>query len=341
MLFCGANIVQSLDYNTIIISLANYIQKVKPITLEKARKTMIDDLCDERERRQLRALIGALAWPANQCVPQLSASMSLLQAAANKRFIRDVNEANKFLRYAKETSKDFKLQIRTHGPLESLRLGTYSDASWAARPDGSNQGGMLIFACSQEELDGGMPMPLIIMAWHSKKLPRICRSNLAVEFQALAGAIDELEWYKMFLICFMDFNLPIKGDAILQKMFTSPVPTDAKSLFDAIHSITVGRKLSERRDAIEIAIIKQRLEAILGELFWVNNHQRIADGRRKSATRDSKVVLMQRGTHKLSFDPSFLAAKKITQQERDLENHEHEICARTLQTEQNFFPRKR
>ena len=337
MLFCGADIVQSLDYSTITISLANYIQKVKPITLEKARKTMVDDLCDEREHRQLRALIGALAWPANQCVPQLSASVSLLQAAANKPFIRDVNEANKLLRYAKEISKDFKLRIRAHGPLESLRLGAYSDASWAARPDGSSQGGMLIFACSQEELDSGMPMPLTIMAWHSKKLPRICRSSLAAESQALAGTIDELEWCKIFLTCFIDLSLPIEGDAVLQKMLMSPVATDAKSLFDATHSITAGMKLSERRAAIEITIIKQRLEAILGELFWVNSHQQLADGLTKSAARDSMAVLMQRGTHKLSFDPSFVAAKKITQQERDLENHEHEVCARTLQTEQSFF----
>ena len=69
----------------------------------------------------------------------------------------------------------------------------------------------------------------------------------------------------------------------------------------------------------------------------MNSHQQLADGLTKSAARDSMAALMQRGTHKLSFDPSFVAAKKITQQERDLENHEHEVCARTLQTEQSFF----
>ena len=337
MLFCGAEVTQSLDYSQINISLSSYVQKVKPITLEKSRKTMVNDPCDEREQRQLRALVGALAWPAHQCLPQLCASVSLLQAATSSPFIKDINEANKLLRYAKETSREFKYRIRDHGPFDSLRIGAYSDASWAARPDGSSQGGMLIFLCSQSELDDGKPMPLTMVNWHSKKLPRICRSSLSAESQALAATIDEMEWCKIFFTCFTDVNIAIDGEDALQKMSMSPVATDAKSLYDATHSITAGMKLSERRTAIEIAIIKQRLQAVLGELFWVNSHQQLADGLTKSAARDAMAVTLARGTHKLSYDPSFIAAKKVTQQEREKEQLEHESCARLLQEEQSYF----
>eukprot|EP00913_Durusdinium_trenchii_P012298 g11547.t1 len=196
---------------------------------------------------------------------------------------------------------------------------------------------MLIFLCSQSELDDGKPMPLTMVNWHSKKLPRICRSSLSAESQALAATIDEMEWCKIFFTCFTDVNIAIDGEDALQKMSMSPVATDAKSLYDATHSITAGMKLSERRTAIEIAIIKQRLQAVLGELFWVNSHQQLADGLTKSAARDAMAVTLARGTHKLSYDPSFIAAKKVTQQEREKEQLEHESCARLLQEEQSYF----
>ena len=47
----------------------------------------------------------------------------------------------------------------------------------------------------------------------------------------------------------------------LRKFGTSPLATDARSLFDAARSMTPGMKLSERRTAIEIAIVKDRMPA--------------------------------------------------------------------------------
>lgn len=39
----------------------------------------------------------------------------------------------------------------------------------------------------------------------------------------------------------------------------------------------------------------------------------------KSAARDAMAVTLARGSHKLSYDPNFIAAKKVTQQEREKE----------------------
>ena len=189
---------QSLDFETISISLEDYVKSIKPRSIAKHRKTMSDDPCHESVKKQLRALIGAVAWPANQCLPQASASTSLLQASMASPCIKDINDANKFLRYLKEATKGFKLKINRHGSMEDLRFGVYTDAAWAARPDSTSQGGYLLFVASHEEIEAGHAMKLSILDWGSKKLQRICRSSLSAESQAATSAIDVLEWTKVF-----------------------------------------------------------------------------------------------------------------------------------------------
>ena len=61
-----------------------------------------------------------------------------------KAEVADLLEANKALRYVK-ANPDLKLNYEDMPPLEKWRLGVYTDASWATRPDGSSQGGSLIF----------------------------------------------------------------------------------------------------------------------------------------------------------------------------------------------------
>ena len=109
----------------------------------------------QSEQRSLRAIVGAMAWPANQCVPQISATCSLLQAAVSSAKVMDLIEANKGLRFLKEVATDFKLQIHRHGETSELRFGVYSDAAWAVRPDTTSQGGylMVLGFCGHKERD--------------------------------------------------------------------------------------------------------------------------------------------------------------------------------------------
>ena len=199
IVFCGAQLEQSMDYMSLSVSLRDYVAKAKPISINKHRKSCPNDPCDATEHRQFRALIGALAWPANQCTPELCASISLLQASASGPCVKDLLEANKVLRFAKEAAQQHLFRIRSHGSLADLCLGAYTDASWAVRPDGSSQGGMVIFACNHQEIESDQLMALTILHWSSKKLARVCRSSLSAEAQAAAMTVDELEWTKIFL----------------------------------------------------------------------------------------------------------------------------------------------
>ena len=169
MVFCGCQLQQSVDLRTINLDLENYIRHTKPITLEKARKQDGEDKLTPREQSMLRGLLGALAWPANQVMPHLSASVSLAQAATSNAKVSNITEANKILRFAKETA-DIPLVFRAHGEDGQIRFGCYTDASWATRPDGSSQGGWLVFIASENEMNSNKPFPLTIIDWASRKV---------------------------------------------------------------------------------------------------------------------------------------------------------------------------
>ena len=46
MRFCGAEVEQSVSKNVISISMNDFVKKVKPITVEKSRKTMVSNACE-------------------------------------------------------------------------------------------------------------------------------------------------------------------------------------------------------------------------------------------------------------------------------------------------------
>ena len=328
ILFCGTSIEQSLNNDVITLSLKEYVHKIKPITLDKSRKTMSDAPLEEKEVKMLRALIGALAWPAGQCLPQLSASISLLQASSSSPTVNDINVANKLLRFAKEVVQGYNMTLRRHGSsLAELRFGVYMDASWGIRPDGASQGGHAIFVGTEAEMTDGKPFPVTLVSWHSKKLTRMCRSSLSAEAQSAAGAIDETEWTKIYAAAMVCPTVPIAEESTLRMFGQTPALTDAKSLFDSARSVSAGLRLTEKRTAIEVCIVKERLNAMLGYLKWVNSTQQVADGLTKPSAKDQFAHILKRGVHALRYDPNFTAAKKVSKEVKADEEKEQDEAA--------------
>ena len=89
----------SLKDGVISLSYADYISKVHPITVPKARK--LDEKLTPSEVSRVRGLIGALQWPASQGMPALAASVSILASQVTTGDGHLMNELNKTLRFAK------------------------------------------------------------------------------------------------------------------------------------------------------------------------------------------------------------------------------------------------
>ena len=217
-----------------------------------------------------------------------------------------------------------------------MRSGVYTDAAWAVRPDSTSQGGYLLFVGGHEEIEAGYAMKLTVVDWCSKKLQRICRSSLSAESQAATQAIDALEWTKVFWAAMVWPGISIEEEATMKKVGTSPVLVDAKALFDAVLSFAPGLKLSEKRTAIEVAIMRDRLQAMGGKLKWLNSSQQLADGLTKVQARDQMNYLLMRGIHRLTFDPNYTAAKKVKKEDKEMEKEEMEAASKEIYEGQIF-----
>ncbi|CAE7764314.1 unnamed protein product [Symbiodinium sp. KB8] len=327
--FCGVHLQQSFNHDAVMMNLKRYVHQVKPITVDKARKQMVTDTLDEREVGKLRSLLGALAWPATQCIPMLSASVSLMQASMSAPTVGDLLEANKTLRFAKEAVERYSWSIHRHGDLSTLCLAAYTDAAWAVRPDGSSQGGYIIFAASRDEVEAEKPFRLTALEWGSKKLTRVCRSSLAAETQAAATCVDELEWLKACWHLMLWPNADPTDDD-MAKVTLSFVITDAKSLYDAANSMSAGLKLAERRSAIELSGTNERLKAIGGHWRWCNSNQQLADGLTKATARATCLEAFSRGVVSMKFDEAMTAAKKVSKESRQAELNELDNAAKEL-----------
>ena len=220
----------------ITIMQGSYMHKVLPISIEKHRKTELEDDLRPKEHTALRALMGALQWPAGQSMPHGAATVSLLSADIGKPKVKHIAVANKALRFFKETA-DVPLR---YGPfvknLADVRLGVYTDAAWANRADNSSQGGFLVFAIDEDGIQNGTTKPLVVLDWASRKLRRVCRSSLSAEAQAACVAVDALEWTKIFVTLLIYPDKAADDEQLCAALGISPVVTDAKALYDASRS---------------------------------------------------------------------------------------------------------
>ena len=108
------------------------------------------------------------------------------------------------------------------------------------------------------------------------------RSSLAAETCAFTDGEDQLEFVKLFLLELLEPNpldLRKYTQLIAECGIESPMVTDCKSLYDAIEkNMSAGLSLSEKRTAIEVIALKERMSQLNLKLFWVNGDRQLADG---------------------------------------------------------------
>ena len=107
---------QQNDYS-IVMSQEKYVSKINPIHIQPQRKIQENLPVTERERQDLRALIGSLQYASVNTRPDLSSRLSFLQSEVNKATVETLIQGNRILHEAKKY-KDNTCQNSTdsHGP---------------------------------------------------------------------------------------------------------------------------------------------------------------------------------------------------------------------------------
>ena len=106
--------------HSITMSQEKYITKINPIHIQPNRKSQLELPVTERERQDLRALIGSLQYASVNTRPDLSSRLSFLQSDINKATIETLIQGNKVLHEAKR-HKNTSIHIQPI-PLEKIRF---------------------------------------------------------------------------------------------------------------------------------------------------------------------------------------------------------------------------
>ena len=105
-----------------------------------------------------------------------------------------IYEVNKLSRKATAWAQT-PLKIHAH---HSPVVVTYTDAGWTTRPDGTSQGGQLVFIANSELLQG-RDSNMSLISWHSSRMRRVARSSSAAETQAAADGDEEAVYIRLCL----------------------------------------------------------------------------------------------------------------------------------------------
>ena len=292
---------------------STYMKKVKPIAIDKRHN--VNDSITESEVSQLRALLGSLQWPAVQSSPHLQGSTSILSGYVSRVTVQTLMDCNKLLKFSKENA-DVGLIYNHIGHVQDLRLVCFFDAAFATRSDGSSQVGYLILLVHKTLLQPDGPEGAYhILGWRSQKTPRVARSSLGAEAQGGGQASDALEHVCIYWSCLLDPRKKLKDHLDVRSPLEPTMITDAKALYDSYHREGFGTSVIDKRVSLEVRVVKERLQALGGQLRWMSSERQMADGLTKESARNLLAQRLRYGQLKLVWDPDYKAAKKKTKAE--------------------------
>ena len=294
---------------------STYMKKVKPIAIDKRRN--VSDSITEGEVSQLRALLGSLQWPAVQSSPHLQGSTSILSGYVSRATVQTLMDCNKLLKFSKENA-DVGLVYNHIGHVQDLRLVCFFDAAFATRSDGSSQVGYIILLVHKSLLQPDGPEGAYhILDWRSQKTPRVARSSLGAEAQGGGQASDALEHVCIYWSCLLDPRKKLKDHLDVRSPLEPTMITNAKALYDSYHREGFGASVIDRGVSLEVRVVKERLQALGGQLRWMSSERQMADGLTKESARNLLAQRLRYGQLKLIWDPdyNYKAAKKKTKAE--------------------------
>ena len=301
---CGVLIEQQPD-QSIIQHQEEYLATMTEIEISKERAAQLNSPVTEKERTQLRAVLGGLQWLVTQTRVDGMIDVNLLQSKVVSATVETLLSANKVLRKLRQgPAKLYSRRIEGQ-----VNLIAWSDASWANRQDGKSTGGFLIGVCGDEVLRGKRGH-ISVVSWGTNKLKRVARSSMSAELQALAIAEDELHLCRMCWAEFSGEDIDLGKVEETVQSIPGTVVIDAKSIYDALTSQNQPLQLTEKRSALELLAYLRNTERNKTETRWVHGGANLADGLTKLGQHPMLREFLETSTWSLVQDETQTAGKK-------------------------------
>ena len=273
--------------------------------VDSASRRDLDRPLHGHEVKALRGLLGELQWVSTQTMPGYLAECSLLQSRAKRPTVAVVLDLNKLIR---------RLQADEHHRLWYQRqdqsvLVAWSDASWANRPDGRSTGGMVL-ALAPASILGGSRAVLSIVSYASGKLPRVARSSLSAEVQALARTEDEAYMTRLLWAEFQGKVQHLEDVLDGVRSVSLNIVVDAKSIYDCLVKRQGMHNLAEKRTALELMAYAQSAEESGFQARWCHGEANLADSMTKAGAMKQMLMYMESGRWALVDDPACRSARR-------------------------------
>ncbi|CAK0893332.1 unnamed protein product, partial [Prorocentrum cordatum] len=250
--YAGRRIRQQSDGRILVDQEKYILEQVRPMRLDKERVKCPEELLDARELRDYRGLVAKILWAARQSRPDVSGSASMLSAECPQVKIASALMANKVARHLRCTASS----CLTIWPLD-LSAVTMVTCSGAGGPGSAKRDGA----------QGGW----LVMLGDS----RIKGQWLWLVFRdALYGDVRGPEWWNSGTSC--PFAVALVDECAIAEASEGVAVVDAKSLFDTLSKNCGGAK-ADRRNAIEMAIVRDSMTAEGTVVRWVPHCKMPAD----------------------------------------------------------------
>ena len=302
---CGAQITQTYNKHTgtwggFEISFAKYLKEISIITLPSHRRRDKKSRITPLELSQLRAMNGQLLWLGMRCLPQLLAPLSLLMGQTPQATVGPNCEVNKLARKA--------TAWHAH---HSLFVVTYTDAGWTTRPDGTSQGGQLVFIANFELLQG-RESNMSVVSWHSSRLRR-ARSSSAAETQAAADGDDEAFYTRLCLKEVLFGQLDLRNWQSETRQIPVALLVDCRGVYDALGCFLCScLGLKDKKSGLEALALKQSLVECGTIIRWCHSPAQlgVVVTKDSDAARAPWELFVHRGFRwKLMHDPKFESSR--------------------------------
>ena len=304
---CGVLIEEQKD-GSFHLSQPRYIDKVSEIQLTQKRRNDFSSPTNDWEKSQLRSVLGAISWHAQQVAPHFAAEVSLLLSDVVDSTIQAVVRTNQLLQSAK-ARKDHKMIIHAFPASTPLGLYVWADAAGQNRRDGGSTQGIFL-GLAPLTLSDGCIEKITPIAWQSSKIDRVARSPGAAEAKAVVTGEDQL-FHARFQYGELLSSEPniFDVDGVTNEIFGCII-SDSRNVYDKLNNEELSTKGAERRTDIELLCVKSSQKNNQTKVRWVHSEAQLGNALTKANTKELEMFYRMGHQWRIVHDPFMKSAKK-------------------------------
>ena len=270
---CGVKVSRHNDGFS--LSQEKYVEEIPEIPINSSRRKDPKAITTGWEKTQLRALLGALSWHAQQVAPHISAEVGILLSEVNTSTVHHLTQANMLLQSTR-ARKNHQMLIHGFDPMMDLGVYAWVDAASQNRHDGGSTQGVFIGLAPVSLLKGEV-CPVTPISWHSHKIDRVCRSPGAAETQAAVNGEDQMVYARYQWSEIMYGNVDTKDPDSTVKKVLGCVISDSRNVYDKLQTEVLSIKGAEKRANLELLALKESQLRTNVHIRWVHSEAQLAN----------------------------------------------------------------